>query len=77
MTKKMSEEVTQMCNLSWGKYQDGVEDGVEQGIEQKGKEVALALYQDGMPLEKIARIVSESMTKIQEWLAEAPVSDPV
>ena len=77
MTKKMSEEVTQMCNLSWGIYQDGVEDGVEQGIEQKGKEVALALYQDGMPLEKIARIVSESMTKIQEWLAEKPASDPV
>ena len=77
MTKKMSEEVTQMCNLSWGIYQDGVEDGVEQGIEQKGKEVALALYQDGMPLEKIARIVSESMTKIQEWLAEESASDPV
>ena len=80
MTKKMSEEVTQMCNLSWGIYQDGVEDGVEQGIEQKGKEVALALYQDGMPLEKIARIVSESMTKIQEWLAELTeesASDPV
>ena len=73
MTKKMSEEVTQMCNLSWGIYQDGV----EQGIEQKGKEVALALYQDGMPLEKIARIVSESMTKIQEWLAEESASDPV
>ncbi len=62
-----------MCNLSWGIYQDGV----EQGIEQKGKEVALALYQDGMPLEKIARIVSESMTKIEEWLAEKPASDPV
>ena len=76
MTKKMSEEVTQMCNLSWGIYQDGV----EQGIEQKGKEVAFALYQDGMPLEKIARIVSESMTKIQEWLAELTeesASDPV
>ena len=77
MTKKMSEEVTQMCNLSWGIYQDGVEDGVEQGIEQKGKEVALALYQDGMPLEKIARIVSESMTKIEEWLTEESASDPV
>ena len=65
-----------MCNLSWGIYQDGVENGVE----QTRKEVAQALYQDGMPLEKIARIVSESMTKIQEWLAElaeAPVSDPV
>ena len=73
MTKKMSEEVTQMCNLSWGIYQDGVENGVE----QTRKEVAQALYQDGMPLEKIARIVSESMTKIQECLAEAPVSDPV
>ena len=69
MTRKMSEEVTQMCNLSWGIYQDGV--------EQTRKEVAQALYQDGMPLEKIARIVSESMTKIQEWLAEALVSDPV
>ena len=69
MTKKMSEEVTQMCNLSWGIYQDG--------YEERGKKVALALYQDGMPLEKIARIVSESMTKIQEWLAEEPVSDPV
>ena len=62
-----------MCNLSWGIYQDGVEDGVE----QTRKEVAQALYQDGMPLEKIARIVSESLAKIQEWLAEAPVSDPV
>ena len=71
MTKKMSEEVTQMCNLSWGIYQDGV----EQGIEQKGKEVAFALYQDGMPLEKIARILSESLAKIQEWLAEAPSGD--
>ena len=67
MTKKMSEEVTQMCNLSWGIYQDGVED--------KAKEIAMRLYQDGMPLEKIARIVSESMTKIQEWLAEAPSGD--
>ena len=76
MTKKMSEEVTQMCNLSWGIYQDGVENGVE----QTRKEVAQALYQDGMPLEKIARIVSESMTKIQEWLAELTeesASDPV
>ena len=67
MTRKMSEEVTQMCNLSWGIYQDGVED--------KAKEIAMRLYQDGMPLEKIARIVSESMTKIQEWLAEAPSGD--
>ena len=69
MTKKMSEEVTQMCNLSWGIYQDGV--------EQTRKEVAQALYQDGMPLEKIARIVSESMTKIEEWLTEESASDPV
>ena len=67
MTKKMSEEVTQMCNLSWGIYQDGVED--------KAKEIAMRLYQDGMPLEKIARIVSESLAKIQEWLAEAPSGD--
>ena len=69
MTKKMSEEVTQMCNLSWGIYQDGVED--------KAKEIAMRLYQDGMPLEKIARIVSESLAKIQEWLAEEHASDPV
>ena len=67
MTRKMSEEVTQMCNLSWGIYQDGVED--------KAKEIAMRLYQDGMPLEKIARIVSESLAKIQEWLAEAPSGD--
>ena len=64
MTKKMSEEVTQMCNLSWGIYQDG--------YEERGKKDALALYQDGMPLERIARILSESLAKIQEWLAEAP-----
>ena len=69
MTKKMSEEVTQLCNLSWGIYQDGVED--------KAKEIAMRLYQDGMPLEKIARIVSESLAKIQEWLAEEHASDPV
>ena len=56
-----------MCNLSWGIYQDGVED--------KAKEIAMRLYQDGMPLEKIARIVSESLAKIQEWLAEAPSGD--
>ena len=58
-----------MCNLSWGIYQDGVED--------KAKEIAMRLYQDGMPLEKIARIVSESLAKIQEWLAEEHASDPV
>ena len=67
MTKKMSEEVTQMCNLSWGIYQDG--------YEERGKKDALALYQDGMPLERIARILSESLAKIQEWLAEAPSGD--
>ena len=69
MTKKMSEEVTQMCNLSWGIYQDG--------YEERGKKDALALYQDGMPLERIARILSESLAKIQEWLAEEHASDPV
>ena len=56
-----------MGNLSWGIYQDGVED--------KAKEIAMRLYQDGMPLEKIARILSESLAKIQEWLAEAPSGD--
>ena len=67
MTKKMSEAVTQMCTLSWGIYQDG--------YEERGKKDALALYQDGMPLKRIARILSESLAKIQEWLAEAPSGD--
>ena len=67
-----------MCNLSWGIYQDGQ--------ENKAKEIAMRLYQDGMPLEKITRIVSESLSKVQEWLSEAsaasepaaePTSDPV
>ena len=33
MTKKMSEEVTQMCGLGWGIFEEGFVDGFKIGFK--------------------------------------------
>ena len=59
-----------MCNLSEGVYQDGVayglEQGLEQGLAQGRRETVLALLQEKMPLDLIARVTKLSAEKIQD-----------
>ena len=66
VSKKMSEEVQSMCNLSMGVLNKGI----SVGEMKKAKETAYELRDMGLPDEKIARAVKVSMDTLQEWFAE-------
>lgn len=64
MTVELEQEVNDMCNLSQGI----VEYGIEQGELKKAKEVVFSLAGMGMTAEKIAEAVQVSVKLVQEWL---------
>ena len=64
MTVELEQEVNDMCNLSQGI----VEYGIEQGELKKAKEVFFSLAGMGMTAEKIAEAVQVSVKLVQEWL---------
>lgn len=74
VSREMSEEVQNVCNLSTGVYNKGYDSGYGSGISagemKKAKETVYELHDMGMPDEKIARAVKVSMDVLQEWLAE-------
>ena len=56
--------------------QQGVQQGLQQGIQQGNwqgrQEDAARMSDDGLPVEKIAQYVGESVETVREWLAAAP-----
>ena len=74
MTREFEGEVENMCNLSQGLVEYGIERGMKRGIEKgelkKAREVAISLAETGMPVEKISELVKVSVKIVCEWLAE-------
>ena len=54
------EELSTMCNLSTGIY----EQGIEQGIETNRTATVLSMLKENLPIEMIARITNLSADKI-------------
>ena len=50
-----------------------MEDMRKEAAEEKSKEIAFKLHdEDGFSFEKIALIVSESLSTVKQWFAERP-----
>lgn len=69
VTKEMSKEVLNVCNLSTGVYNKGMEAGVAQGEMKGKKEMALSLAGMGISVEKIAEAAKVSLETVQKWLS--------
>ena len=74
VSREISEEVQNVCNLSTGVYSKGYDSGYDSGISagemKRARETAYELQDMGMSVEKIARAVKVSVDIVQEWLAE-------
>ena len=65
MTRQLEREVTEMCNLSKGVEQKGIEKGIEKGRKESMIEIAKTMLADGMlPLEKIAEYSKLSLDEV-------------
>ena len=53
----MSEKLQELCDESYN-----------EGELKKAKEIALAMAEEGMTIEKIARLVKVDMKDIQQWI---------
>ena len=59
--------VNNMCNI----IDQYIEQGKEKGFEERSMEIAKSLYEDGMPLDSIAKHVKYPIETIKEWLGIA------
>ena len=67
VTKEISREVLNMCNLSTGVYNKGV----TEGRMEQARETAYELYdEDGFSPEKIAKRLKVSVETVEKWLKE-------
>lgn len=53
---------------------EGRQEGRQEGVTETKKEMARSLRDEGMPTERIARIMKEKLERIREWLEEAPAA---
>ena len=74
MTKEISREVLNVCNLSTGVYNKGYDSGISEGERKKAQETAYELLDMGIQAEQIARAVKVSMDTLRQWMAERPLS---
>ena len=83
VTKGISREVLNMCNLSTGVYNKGVaaglqagrqagrQEGMQEGRMEQARETAYELYdEDGFSPEKIAKRLKVSVETVEKWLKE-------
>jgi hypothetical protein len=70
MTREIEGKVSDMCNISQGIYEEGVEDGLSIGEKKATKMIALNMAELNIPLEKIAAATQEKVSVIKKWIAE-------
>ena len=83
VTKEISREVLNMCNLSTGVYnkgiavglregrQEGWQEGLQEGRMEQARETAYELYdEDGFSPEKIAKRLKVRVDTVEKWLKE-------
>ena len=80
VSREMSEEVQNVCNLSTGVYRKGYDSGYDSGISEgrmeQARGTAYRLLDKGMPAEEVAEMVETGMDTLREWMEErekAPV----
>jgi hypothetical protein len=71
---KYAKEIREMCNISAGIEEKALAKGIligeSNGKLESSKEIALAMLEDGEPLEKIAKYTKFPIEVIQSWIKE-------
>ncbi|MCC8060280.1 MAG: Rpn family recombination-promoting nuclease/putative transposase [Clostridiales bacterium] len=62
-------ELNEMCNLSQGILERGIEQGESRGELKKAKETASKLYNKGWDLSDIAELLNYSKEVVSDWLS--------
>ncbi len=62
----MSKEVLDVCNLSTGVFNRGL----QRGEMKKAKETAYRLQRKGMSWKDISEMIDVSVSTVQEWLSK-------
>ncbi len=62
------EEMNEMCNLSEGVYERGLEVGMEKGREEGKREDILNLNREGFPIDTISRVTGFTAEKVKSIL---------
>ena len=76
--KETEKGVRRMCReleeLMVTAEERGMQKGRQEGVAETKREMARSLRDEGMPMERIARIMKEKLERIREWLEEAPAA---
>ena len=62
ISKNIEREVIDMCNLSMGIYEEGIEKGIAEGVEK----TAINMLKENMDIKVISRLTGLSEEKIDE-----------
>ena len=72
--KETEKGVRRMCRELEELMVTAEERGMQKGVTETKKEMARSLRDEGMPTERIARIMKEKPERIREWLEDAPAA---
>ena len=70
LESKEEGEIREMCNLSQGIWEKGIEQGFRQGEWNTKKKIAGNLRKAGMDLEEICRLVQAGREQVEKWAEE-------
>ena len=72
---KVQEGVDEIMNgyILHTRTDDIFDQGMQKGMQQGRKEDAIRMHEDGLPVERIARYVDESVETVKGWIASSPV----
>ena len=68
--KETQKGVELMCHEMEKIYSEGMESGEKRGELKEKKETALSMAEEGMNIQKIARLVKVSEKDVQKWIDE-------
>ena len=69
--KETEKGVEHMCREMEQIYHEGEKNGEEKGERKAKKDAALSMAEDGMSVEKIARLIKVSEVEVRKWLDES------
>ena len=73
-TETMKGDVKTMTGFGEAIYRRGIrcgeENGIKQGKLEKARETALSMAEDGMEIERIARLLKVSQEDVRNWMEE-------
>ncbi|MCM1060864.1 MAG: hypothetical protein NC452_11305, partial [Eubacterium sp.] len=74
MVQNIDEELNNMCNLSRGYFENGLEEGMQKGIQEGTRGIIVRMLKNGKALEEISKDTDMSIEKIKEIAKQEKIS---